>query len=216
METYQTEEEQVQALKDWWKENARSVIAGLVFGVLAIGGYRYWDNYQHSQSAQASVVFAEIIAAADSNNSDKAYELGKQMLDAYGGTPYASLSALMLAKVAADKDDYDSARAQLQWVLDNSSNDGFKLLARLRMARVLATQDKTSEALSLLDARDNAGFASLYDEARGDIYVQQGKTSEAADAYRKALLAADLQPQRRQFLQMKLDDLAVQDSEAVS
>lgn len=73
METYQTEEEQVQAIKDWWKANGRAVIAGLVIGIGAIAGYRYWTNYQTSQSQQASLIYAQVIASAASADSSKAF-----------------------------------------------------------------------------------------------------------------------------------------------
>jgi predicted negative regulator of RcsB-dependent stress response len=44
------------------------------------------------------------------------------------------------------------------------------------------------------------------DELKGDIYAQQGKTEEAATAYRRALSATP-GPANGEFLQQKLDDL---------
>ena len=49
-EEYQTEEEQIEALKRWWKENGKSIIAGLVLGIGSIGGYRYWQARLQSLS----------------------------------------------------------------------------------------------------------------------------------------------------------------------
>ena len=40
---YETEEQQVEALKDWWAENGRAVIAGVVLGVVVIGGLGLWS-----------------------------------------------------------------------------------------------------------------------------------------------------------------------------
>ncbi|MEW8396328.1 MAG: tetratricopeptide repeat protein, partial [Candidatus Thiodiazotropha sp.] len=40
MSEYQTEEEQVEAIKRWWKENGTSVIAGLVIGLGGIFGWQ--------------------------------------------------------------------------------------------------------------------------------------------------------------------------------
>ena len=208
METYQTEDEQVQAIKDWWKENGRSVIAGLIIGIAAIGGYRYWKDYQTSQSEQASLIYAQVIANAGTANSEKAFEQGQNLITSYGGTPYASLTALTLAKLALDKSDYTTAAAQLRWVLDNSSDTGLQHVARLRLARVLAAENKPDLALSLLNEADTSGFTTLYQEIRGDILLQQGKAAEAAVEYSKAMEDLEMNPQRRRILEMKFNDLA--------
>lgn len=209
METYQTEEEQVQAIKDWWKANGRAVIAGLIIGIGAIAGYRYWTKYQTSQSQQASLIYAQVIASAASADSASAFEQGKDLINDYSGTPYAALTALTLSKLALDKTDYATAAAQLRWVIDNSSDDGLKHVARLRLARVLAAQDKPELAISLLNVSDTSGFTTLYQETRGDILVQQGKTKEAVEQYRKALQDVEMNPQRRRILEMKMNDIAI-------
>lgn len=209
METYQTEEEQVQAIKDWWKENSRAIIAGLIIGIGSIAGYRYWTNYQTTQAEQASLIYAQVIVNAANANSSKAFEQGKSLISDYSGTPYAALSALTLSKLALDNTDYPTAAAQLRWVIDNSSDDGLKHVARLRLARVLAAQDKPDLAISLLNETDTSGFTNLYQETRGDILVQQGKVMEAAVEYSKALEDLEMNPQRRRILEMKFNDLAV-------
>lgn len=209
METYQTEEEQVQAIKDWWKANGRAVIAGLVIGIGAIAGYRYWTNYQTSQSQQASLIYAQVIASAASADSSKAFEQGKSLISDYSRTPYAALTALTLSKLALDNADYATAAAQLRWIIDNSGDEGLTHVARLRLARVLAAQDKPDLAISLLNVSDTSGFTTLYQETRGDIFVQQGKSGEAVVEYQKALQDVEMNPQRRRTLEMKMNDLAV-------
>jgi len=208
VETYQTEDEQVQAIKDWWKENGRSVIAGLVIGIAVIVGYRYWSHYQTSQSEQASVIYAQVIASAANADSEKAFEQGQNLITNYSGTPYASLTALTLAKLAMDKPDYTTAAAQLRWVVDNSSDAGLQHVARLRLARVLAAENKPDLALSLLTVSDTSGFTTLYQETRGDILQQQGKVTEAAAEYSLALTDLEMNPQRRRILEMKFNDTA--------
>ncbi len=47
MEIYQSEQEQVEALKKWWRENATAVIGGVVTGVgtgFAVLGLRAYPN----------------------------------------------------------------------------------------------------------------------------------------------------------------------------
>ena len=207
MEKYQTEEQQVQAIKDWWKANGRSVIAGLLIGFGAIGGYRYWTQYQTTQSEQASLIYAQVVASVANADNETAFQQGQNLITNYSGTPYAGLAALSLAKLALDKSDNTTAATQLRWILDNSSDAGLQHIARVRLARVLAADNKPDLALSLLNETDTSGFTTLYQEARGDILFQQGKTNEAAAEYNKALADLEMNPERRRILEMKYNDL---------
>lgn len=209
METYQTEEEQIQAIKDWWKENGRSIIIGLVIGLAAIGGYRYWNEHVQQQSEQASQLYSKVMDAATEKNTEVALTAGKEVIEKYAATPYAPLTALILGRLAADKNDYVSAEAQLSWVVANASDEGLQQIARIRLSRILAAQNKTDEALAMVSIPAVSGFEVLISELRGDLYLQQKNESSAAEEYRKALSDLKLNPQRRQLIQMKLDDLAV-------
>ena len=44
MAELRTEEEQVEALKSWWKENGKSLIMGVVIAVAAVFGWRGWNQ----------------------------------------------------------------------------------------------------------------------------------------------------------------------------
>ena len=44
MEVYETEEQQVEAVKKWWKENGVSLIVGVVMGLSAIAGWKYYQG----------------------------------------------------------------------------------------------------------------------------------------------------------------------------
>lgn len=116
---------------------------------------------------------------------------------------------MTLSKLALDNADYATAAAQLRWIIDNSGDEGLTHVARLRLARVLAAQDKPDLAISLLNVSDTSGFTTLYQETRGDIFVQQGKSGEAVVEYQKALQDVEMNPQRRRTLEMKMNDLAV-------
>ncbi len=206
-EPYQTEEEQVQAIKDWWKENGKAVIAGLVIGLGAIGGWRWWTDHQKTQSEQASLIYAQVIDAAARGAVEQATTEGQKILEQYDGTPYATLTALLLARTAADRQDYATAAARLQWVIERGADEGFRHLARLRLARVRLQQDQPDAALALLD-KPAPGFEALQNEVRGDIYRAQAKPALAAAEYRKALLDGDLNRELRQQIEMKLNEVA--------
>ena len=41
-----SEDEQVEAIKQWLKKNGPGIVAGIAIGLAAIGGWRWWQNYQ--------------------------------------------------------------------------------------------------------------------------------------------------------------------------
>jgi len=208
VDIHRTEEEQVEAIKTWWKENGTSVIVGVVLGIAVIFGVRYWFDYQKAQTQQASALYTQILSSLV-NNKEKAESLASDMAANYSSTPYASLTALNLAKIKVDGKDYVGAQAYLQWILDNSTDQGFQHVARIRLARLLLETNKLDDAEKLLKGIVAMGFSSEYSELRGDIFRLQGSQIQALENYR--LAQGDSQPssQRHQLLQMKIDDLTV-------
>ena len=208
MEIHRTEEEQVEAIKDWWKENGTSIVVGVTLGIAAIFGVRYWFDYQKAQSQQASALYAEVLASLASDKQ-KSESLASDMAANYSSTPYASLTALSLAKIKAEDKDYQGAQTYLQWVLDNGTDEGFQHVARIRLARLLIEDNKLDKAESLIKAISAAGFNSEYAELRGDIFLSRKELTQAAENYRLALVGLQPSSQRNQLLQMKIDDLIV-------
>ena len=84
---------------------------------------------------------------------------------------------------------------------------GMAEIVRQRLARVLAAQDKTDEALALLAGDAVPAFVAGREELRGDLLVRLGRKAEARTAYEKAR-AAMPQDAGLGVLQTKLDDLA--------
>ncbi|MGD8483717.1 MAG: tetratricopeptide repeat protein [Thioalkalispiraceae bacterium] len=208
MEIHRTEEEQVEAIKKWWKENGTSVVVGVVLGIAAIFGVRYWFDYQQAQAQQASSLYAQVLSSL-ATDQQKSEALASEIAANYASTPYASLTALSMAKAKVESKDFQAAQSYLQWVLDNGEDEGFQHIARLRLARLLIQAAKLDQAESLVKAAPETGFTSEYAELRGDIFLARNNMSKAAEQYRQA--QAGLQPssQRSQYLQMKIDDLAI-------
>jgi predicted negative regulator of RcsB-dependent stress response len=205
VDVYTTEDEQVEALKKWWKENARSILVGLVLGLAAVYGWRVWVSYQHNQAELASAQYAQVLQAVEKGDLQPAREFGARVIRDFGSTPYAFLSALALARLEVEKGSLDKARGHLEWALEHTPEDAFKPLVRLRLARVLLAQGQAAQALALAKTPDTGAFESQFREVEGDIYLVQGKDGSARVAYELALKNAG--PEERDRLQMKLDDL---------
>ena len=203
---FETEEQQVEALKKWWKENARTIIAGAIIGISVISGWRYYVDYQKKHEEYASVLYENILQA-----STKADTLNQQQVDVnkllaeYSDTPYASLSALILARSQFISGDMINAQQNLDWVMKNSKQTELQHLARIRMMRLLSTTKQYEAALKLADIDYPESFSAIYEELKGDLYVLMKKFNEARLAYDKAILASAQQVSK--WLQLKRDDL---------
>ncbi|MFO8024537.1 YfgM family protein [Thiohalophilus sp.] len=202
-----SEEETIQAIKDWWAENGRAVIAGVVLGIGGIVGIRYWFDAQAQGRQEASQLYSQVMMAVQSDDRQQALEQGETLTDEYSSTVYATLAALNLARLELEAGEADSAEGHLRWALENSKTDEYAHLARQRLARLLLAREQTEQAAALLDGVDEEGYASIYAEIRGDIDVARAQPAGARTHYQTALREAD-QPLRRQLLEMKLAELS--------
>ena len=201
------EQEQLDALKSWWKQHGNLVMTVLVAACLAAAGTAGWRWYRGNQAEQAAHVYASLEKAVRANDAKTIRESAGQLMDKYGSTAYGSMAALMVAKVNYDAGDATSAAAQLKWVVDNARDDDVAATARLRLAGVLLDQKKYDEALGLLEAKHAESFNGLFADRRGDIYTAQGKSAEARAAYKEALEKLPQQGTYRAIVQVKLDGL---------
>lgn len=205
MEVYTTEEQQVEVIKNWWKENGTSVIAGTVIGLVGLFGWRYYNEMQQNNQEAASQAYNEMTAQL-AKGDDAALEQAKSFITAHKGGAYAELAALQLAAAAVKAGKLDLAAEQLTLVAA-SGDDSIKPIAALRLARVLSDQGKADEALAQLGKINNDAFKAQVAEVRGDILQKQGKAEEARDAYQAAADAGGLQSSAE--LKLKMDDLAL-------
>ena len=230
MDVYRTDEEQVEALRKWWLENGKSIIAGIVIGLSAIYGWgdlgeevghhldvRVADDdhvgaFDHLRLLRASRLGRSRRRRIEHQSvrqgeTDSASKYAKSILDDYHSTSYARFAELLLARIAVDDKDYASAEGHLRQVMAKASNDQIRHIARLRLARLLTAQDKFKEAEALLNISDKGKFLADYEELLGDIFIRQGMTEAAQNAYKQALANSNASEQDRSILQMKMDEL---------
>ena len=208
MDIYQTEEEQVEALKKWWDENGKSAIFGVVLGLGAIFGWREWQDYEITQAASASQVYEEMVIAARSSDAETVEKKANEITAEYNSTAYGMFARLSLAKVAADKGQLDVAATELRNALAETSQDSIKHVIRLRLARVLASAGDTAGARKVLSQVSARGeFEVSYLELEGDLSRQENNLDSARDTYQQAVILARANGQDTTVLDLKLDDL---------
>ena len=207
-DTLDSEQEQIDAVKAWWKENGRVITIGLVLGLGAVFGWSYWQSYATAKAESASVVYEEMVNWASVRNYTRSNELADTLMLDYPDSGYAAFGGLVRASNAFAEDHPDEARGFLQWVIENARRVELQNLARLRVARLAADNQEYAAALSMLDAATDPGhYRGSYEEVRGDILVAQNNSQAAAKHYANALDAERLSDTGRQRIQMKLNDL---------
>ncbi|HZE10859.1 MAG TPA: tetratricopeptide repeat protein [Burkholderiales bacterium] len=207
MSTYDLEEqEQLAALKAWWKERGGGVALAAVLLAAAVGAWNGWSWYERSQAAQAAALYETLQKAARANDVKATRDTAGSILENYPRSAYASLAALVSAKVQFQAGDLKTARAQLQWVTEHAKTDEIRSIAALRLANVLLDDKEPDAALKAVEATPHPGFEALFAAQRGDILAVQKKREDARKAYKAALEKAEPGP-LREVLRLKLEAL---------
>lgn len=216
MAEHLTEEEQLEALKRWWKENGQSTIIGVLLAVSGYLGWTFWQDSQRSSAEAASAIYQDLIDAVSVQPGEELSDekrtsvnhLADQLKESYSSSLYANNAALFKAKLAVERSELAQAEEELRWVIQNKPSSGIEQVAKLRLSRVLLAQEKYDDAMAQLSGTVSESFESAYAEVRGDILIARGDTQKARAAYQTAMdKLPDSQNVRRPLLQMKLDDL---------
>lgn len=213
MNEYETEEQQVEALKKWWKENGTSLLVGLLVGVSGLFGWRYYVDQNHVHAVQASDLYMQVMQSTALNTvDDKIIDINNTLINVYSDTPYAALSSLALAKSEYEKDNVEAAVAQLELAVKHASDDVIKQIANLRLAKVYIEQSKYTEASDLLNLKHATAYDAQYEELKGDLYIAKGDIEMARAAYDKAISLQGLAASK--WLKLKRQNLGASPGEA--
>ena len=216
VETYRTEEEQVEALKNWWQENGRSTVLAIVVALGLGFGWQGWQVSKNEQIEKSSAVYQNLIETLDvyeedgSNDSrTTAIYLANELKENYSDSTYAYYAALYLAKFAVEKRDLETAESELRWVLTRSPGFDIELITQQRLGRVLAARGDIKQSLSILSNTNTGKYASGYARAKGDIYLSVNKNAKALEAYQQAkTLDLDAGGTGQSYLDMKIKHLS--------
>ena len=203
------EQEQLAELKHFWKQYGDIitwVLIGVFGSVAAWNGYQYW---QGRQASQAAVMHDEVDRAVQSGDAARLDRSLADMKERFSGTIYAEQAALLAAKAYYDKGNVDESRAALSWVVDKASDEGYRSIARLRLAGILIETKAYDEALKLVSGSFPKDFAPLAADRRGDVLLAQGKQNEAKAEYQTAYKGLDERAEYRRLVEVKLNALGV-------
>lgn len=214
MAELRTEEEQIQAIKNWWKKNGSSLLIGIGAALAIVFGWQAWQKQQAQHRSAAAAEFANLFKAysdqADENRAETVSYVANQLREEFEDSAYAIYGNLILAQVQlVEQNDAEAAVASLQWAHERAAdNPALELVVRSRLARAQLAKGELDEALETVRGAGNPGsFKALLAELEGDILLAQGDREAAGEAYLKA--REQSRTGRNGLLELKLADLGI-------
>jgi predicted negative regulator of RcsB-dependent stress response len=208
MERYETEEQQVEAIKGFFKDNGIAIGVGIVLGLGGLGGWQWYGNKVVSDKEAASIAFQ---ASVDKLSAEDGLAAVNAFTNETSNSGYSVLASLMAAQKSVEAKEFETAKTQLNNAIDKAPSNAIADLAKIRLARVEQVLGNSTAALSTLDSVVSESYEGQVNEVKGDIYVATQDFTKAKAAY-DAVLSE--QPNNR-LVEMKRSNLnfaAIQNS----
>jgi predicted negative regulator of RcsB-dependent stress response len=214
IEGYETEEQQVEAIKSWWKANGNTLVIAAVVALAGLWGWRYYNESVISAQEATSQAYTDMLLQFEAQDGDKDLENISAFAAANSDNNYGVLASLLLVKEALAQDNYELAKTQLLQLQTQNSYEPLNAVINLRLARVQAELGENEAALSTLALITEKHFLAKAYQVKGTVYLQLGDQEKARSAFQDAINAS--QGRINPVLQLQFDDLAVPAGAAVS
>jgi predicted negative regulator of RcsB-dependent stress response len=207
IEGYETEEQQVDAIKQWWKDNGNTLMIGAVVGLAGLWGWRFYNDSVVEGQEKASQAYSDMLVQFESQGAAADLDNVQAFITENGDSNYAVLASLLLAKEAVVQKDFALAKTQLVQLQGQNKYAPLNALINLRLARVEVELGQLTDALSTLALITEAGFMAKAEQIKGTVYLQQGDVNNARIAFQSAIDASKgrVDP----ILQLQFDDIAI-------
>ena len=198
------EEQEINQLKDWWKENGKTIIVAFILGVGGMFGWRYWQAHQAEQIAQASAQYDALIYSAQQDEQAKKANI-EQFVQANSKTAYAVFALLDEAKKATEKQDFAAAEVNLNQALTQSQDEVLTSIVALRLSAVQFQLGQLDNALTTLNQVKGESFNARKAILTGDIQIAKGDKVATKNSFEQAQQSGTQLEQ--QMAKMKLNNL---------
>jgi predicted negative regulator of RcsB-dependent stress response len=207
MSIYMTEDEQIEAIKKFWKKYNTLIIVTISLILFIASGVKYWYWHQNKITVQASKTYEQLMVAFSNQDNKSVKSYANELIEDYHSTVYADVARFALAKLYIERGQYDKAIETLKVAMETAHSKALKQVAKLRIARLLVSKEAYKPALLTLAAVDDPGYLPLINELKGDIYSSMGNYQKAVMAYQMAIKETRAQGMGNLFLEMKTNEM---------
>jgi predicted negative regulator of RcsB-dependent stress response len=205
VEVYSNENEQVDALRQFFANNGKFLAVGVIIGIAALGGWRFWSSHQEGTDKAASAEYQQLTSAMQADKPDSLEAVATFASE--NNNTYGALASLDLAKQYVETNQLDKAITLLQSGLEDTKDANLQAVINLRLARIQLQQSQADAALSTLDNVKGDGWTAIVADIRGEALLSKGDKQGARDAWSKGA-ESQASPALKQMLQMKMNNLS--------
>lgn len=209
MDDYLDEKEQIEEIKSWLKENWLALVAGVIVG---FGGLFSWNWYQDSvyeSNTQALAIFDQAQQELTLGNFDSALALLQNLRSDYNSSPYTDFLGLLYSTYLLSNGNTADAAVEIEYVLNNTTDDYLRLIATWRLARVNVEITNYDRALELVQNKNHA-LSANFTELEGDVYFFRGEFDLASNTYMSILSDPNINSIDLNTLMLKINNLAAE------
>ncbi|MBN6046289.1 YfgM family protein [Citrobacter sp. ku-bf4] len=206
MEIYENENDQVEAIKRFFAENGKALAVGVILGVGALVGWRYWNSHQTESARAASLSYQTVVSSLSAGKAEDLSAAEKFAAD--NKNTYGALASMELAQQFVDQNQLEKAAAQLQQGLAATSDENLNAVITLRLARVQVQLKQADTALKTLDSVKGEGWAAIVADLRGEALLSKGDKQGARSAW-EAGVKSNASPALSEMMQMKINNLSI-------
>ncbi len=210
MDEYMNEQEQWEFVRNWVRQNALWVVAGVALAAGLLWGWQAWQAHKEAALLAAGEQYAKLVEAFGKNDRATVATLADKLVSEHPHTGYADQGQLAAARMLVENGELPAALTRLQQVSESTSDHELALVVRMRIARLQIEQHQADAALATLAAVEPGAFAGRYAEVRGDALLAKGDRAGALKAYREAQSAEGAQsgsPTGDDLLALKINEL---------
>jgi len=205
VEVYSNENEQTDALRNFFASNGKALAIGVVIGIAALGGWRYWSSHQDDTAKSVSAQYQQLTSAMQADKPETLEAVNRFASE--NSNTYGALAAMDLAKRYVDAGQLDKAATLLQNGLKDTKDANLQAVINLRLARIQLQQNQADAALKTLDGVKGDGWTAIVADIRGEALLTKGDRQGARDAWSKGV-ESDASPALKQMMQMKMNNLS--------
>ena len=208
------EEEQLEAISQWWQEKRASVIAVVVLTLGGAIGWSQYEDYINEKAVAAANTYDSLLQGRESGESAEEMALiSAGLRETHDGGAFAAFASLQVAAAAVEAGDLVLARDELESVMATIELDStLGQLVQLRLARVMAASGDEATAVAILE-QGSSSFPASYAQALGDIHLAAGRESEALMAYQSAQTESLALGGQLGLVDLKVSGLSLRDAE---